>query len=127
MKKKLVLLLSVVLVMSSLLCACGTSLTDEQKDMCEKVDDFYSYMATNLDMTYSSKIKKVDGYILHIGILNYDGDITDENAQTFSDLAVPDAEKTLHKVDIYHVLYLNEYGENEYRIIDSQLDPNILD
>ncbi len=124
--KKIVSLLLVSVFMLSL-CACGVSLTKEQENCCEEADELFSSMAKELDLEFDREIKKEDGNILYVVTLDFDGTLNDSNGRTFQQYVLPVAESILGEEDIYVVLYLNQNGEEAYRIIDSKLDPDILD
>ena len=125
MKKIFSLLLVIALMFS--LCACKVSLSDEQEQCCKSADELFSSMAESLNMKFESKTEKEDGKILYVVTLDFDGVIDEGNATTFQQHVMPIAEDILSQEDIYVVLYLSENGEEVYRIVDSKLDPSILD
>ena len=126
MKKTLSLILVLVLCLS--LCACSVKLTDSQTAACEKADELISGLAELADSNGTkSKVEKIDGKIVYIATIDYTVSIDDSNATTFQSYAMPALEEILHPEDIYVVLYLNENGNEVYRLIDSELDPSILD
>ena len=124
MKKIISLLLVTVLMF--LLCACGVSLTKEQEKCCSEADELFTSMAEDLNLEFERETKKADGKILYVVTLDFDGELNDSNATTFQQYVMPVAEDILGKEDIFVILYLNEKGEEVYRLIDSKLDPDIL-
>lgn len=124
--KKVISLFSLLLLVFSLF-ACSPQLSEAQKECCNKVDELFVSMAEDLDLKFDSKMDKKGGKILYVATLDFDGDLTDSNAKTFQQSVMPVAEKILGKEDIYFVLYLNENGQEVYRLIDSRLNPNLLD
>jgi len=64
---------------------------------------------------------------VYIATIDYAVSIDDSNATTFQRYTMPALEDILHPEDIYVVLYLNENGNEVYRLFDSELDPSILD
>lgn len=126
MKKALSLLLALVLCLG--LCACSVKLTESQSVACKEADEMLLGLAELADNNgVKSKIKEIDGKIVYIGTIDYATSIDDSNAKTFQSHVMPLLEKMLHPENIYVVLYLNENGQEIYRLIDSQLDPSILD
>lgn len=126
MKKLLALFLIVVLCLS--LSACSVTLTDKQTDVCSQADELIDSLAELVGNSVAeSEVKKIDGELIYIATIDYQCEVDQSNAITFQDYVLPSLEKTLHAEDIYVVLYLNEFGEEKYRLIDSELNPEILD
>ncbi len=125
MRKNILLLFVVVLAL--FLCACSTSLTEVQEKCCIEADELFNSMAEDLNLSFERKMDKIDGKNLYVATLDFDGELTDSNATTFQQYVMPAAEKILGEEDIYVVLYLNESGDEVYRLIDSKLDPDVLD
>lgn len=128
MKKIICLLLVFAAILS--LCACGgVKLTDSQKEICDQTDEFFSSLADSVsaDLKFSSKITKASGKIIYNATLNLNGTYSDENLELFSDTVLPMVEKQLAPEDVYIVLYLQEKGDDAYRIVGSNLDPDVLD
>ena len=120
----------VVLAIIISLCGCGNvKLTESQETACNNVTDFFNGLVdyVSADLEFSHEIEKVSGNITYIATLNINGNFTEDNLNLFADSVMPRMEEILSKEDMYIVLYMNENGSEEYRIIDSKLDPNLLD
>ena len=127
LKKTISLILSVI-ILATALTGCSVRLTSEQKAACQEADELLEELAALADNNgMKSKTKKLDGKIVYIATIDFATSITVGNARTFKSHVMPVLENILHPEDIYVVLYLNENGEELYRLIDSQLDPSILD
>ena len=126
MKKILVLFTSVLLLIS--VTACSVKLTESQKAACDEVEELIQGLADLADNHGTKReIKKVDGNIVYFATIDYATEVEQSVAETINNMGMPMYEEILHKEDIYFVLYLNEDGENKYRMIDSQLDPSSID
>lgn len=126
MKKAVSLILVLVLCLG--LCACSVNLTESQSAACKQADELVAGLADLADNNGTkSKTKEIDGKIVYIATIDYATTIDDSNAKTFQSHVLPALEKTLHPENIYVVLYLSENGSEVYRLIDSQLDPSVLD
>ena len=126
--KKILSVLMILVIAATMLTACSVSLTDEQKETCEEMDATLSELAEVVESSKTtSEIKKVDGKLIYFGTIDYGMEISDNIAKTFGDYVMPLFEKELHDVDLYVVLNLNQKGEEVYRLVDSALDPSILD
>lgn len=124
MKKVFSLLVALAMCLS--LCACGASLTEEQKSACEKADGLLELISSDVPgSTYESRIKTIDGKTLYVGTLDVNGTFDAINA--FQNSVMPVLEGTFSECGIDVVLYIKENGKDMYRIIDSGLDPSILD
>ncbi|MBE7021263.1 MAG: hypothetical protein E7411_07515 [Ruminococcaceae bacterium] len=125
MKKNILLLF--VAILALFLCACSTSLTEAKEKCCVEADKLFNSMADELNLSFERKMDKIDGKNLYVATLDFDGKLTDSNATTFQQYVMPVAEKILGEEDIYVVLYLNENGDEVYRLLDSKLDPDVFD
>ena len=126
MKKTLSLLLALVLCIS--LCACGSvNLSAEQKAVCEETDGFFAEMLADSvpGSTVTSTVKVVDGKLIYYCTLDIKG--TFSAIESFQALVMPVLESSFSENDMYVVLEIKEFGESEWRLIDSKLDPDILD
>ena len=120
----------IVLAVIISLCGCvNVKLTETQETACNNVTDFFNDLVdyVSADLEFSHEIEKVSGNITYIATLNINGNFTEDNLNLFADSVMPRMEEILSKEDMYIVLYMNENGSEEYRIIDSKLDPKLLD
>lgn len=124
MKKAISLILALMMCLS--LCACGVSLTAEQKEACKNADGLMERISEiEPGSSYKSKVKSIGGETVYIGTLDIDGKFN--AAAAFQDAVMPALEGSFSKCDMFVVLYIKENGKDAYRIIDSGLDPDILD
>ena len=125
MKKLLTVLLAIMMCFS--LVACGANLTDEQNEVCEEVDKMIGDFANEFDLDFKKEIKVKSDKVIYIATLDVEGGFSDEVATTIANSFMPIIESVLHEQDVYVVMYLNNDGEEEYRIIDSTLPSDIMD
>lgn len=129
MKKIITLILGMIMCISFSACSDKEEdtikLTEAQNTVCAEVDEFIKECA-NEDAEFSREISKKDGKLLYIATLDLEDKWTIE-PKLFADVVAPTAEDMLAKENMYVVIYFSEYGEEEYRLIDSRLDPSILD
>ncbi|MDO5477688.1 MAG: hypothetical protein Q4G23_00810 [Clostridia bacterium] len=123
---KKILCISIVAVICFLSVGCGVMLTDEQNVACAETDEYFRDFANEFDLNFSKEITKKDGKILYIATLNIEGGFSEGVADEIRNSIVPLFKKKLNKQDIYLVVYLNNSGKVEYRIIDSKLPSDFL-
>ena len=133
MKKFVALTLGLVMIVCAF-TACGAKLTSEQKAVCEEADVFFEDLTEGLNdevstdnVDFSSKTQIKDGNALYIATLDFSYEISEDLGYSFQSYVVPVVEEILAEEDVYCVLYLNVDGEQLYRLIDSKLDPSVLD
>ena len=123
MKRTVSLVLAFVMCLS--LCACGVSLTAEQKEAKASADKEFELLCESIpDNSYSSSVKKIDGQYVYIVRLTGPKEFSESTAQTFSNLMFPAICDILCPVNIHPVLYLGD----QYRIVDTpHISTDILD